>query len=490
MTLFDGQVALVAGVDSPAGHAIALHLAAGGARVFLTAAALTSALACADQIRQAGGVAAPGALDMLSEDGWVATLAAASRQWGRLDLIAVSAGTDHAPTVIDAPLPAVTALFDTQVLGPWLGLKHGIGALRAAGKGGAIVVAAAAGQRPRSSLAAAAVQGLRMMTRSAAVECGAAKDGIRVNAVEAGMAADGAAAVRPEDVATAVYHLFSPDARFTTGITLAVAGAPVAPPMPAYAPRDEGALTGKVALVTGATSGLGRACAISLAKRGVRLILTGRNVERGAETLELVRAAGSDGLLLRHDVTSEPDWQAVMRAATHAFGPLDILINNAGDRRPAKLLDARYDDARYILRVNVHSTLLGIKHGHAAMAPRGGVILNMSSIGGVAGSTGNVDYSAAKAMVTYVSKVAAAELASRGIRVIAVSPGIFFTKGFYRNRPDAEQAERDKQRAAATIPLGRAGDPAELGETMAFLVSDAARSMTGIDFITDGGATA
>ena len=124
------------------------------------------------------------------------------------------------------------------------------------------------------------------------------------------------------------------------------------------------------------------------------------------------------------------------------------------------------------------------------MAPRGGVILNMSSIGGVAGSTGNVDYSAAKAMVTYVSKVAAAELASRGIRVIAVSPGIFFTEGFYRNRPDAEQAERDKQRAAATIPLGRAGDPAELGETMAFLVSDAARSMTGIDFITDGGATA
>lgn len=490
MTLFDGQAALVAGVDSPAGHAIALLLAAGGARVFVTAATMASAQACADHICQASGMAEAGALDVLSEDGWAAALAAASRSWGRLDLLAICAATDHAPSVIDAPLPAVTALFDTQVLGPWLGLKHGVGALRAAGNGGAIVVVAAAGQRAKSSLAAAAIQGLRMMTRSAAVECGAAKDGIRVNAVEAGMAADGAAAVRPEDIATAVRHLLSPDARFTTCITLAVAGAPVAPPVPAYSPRDEGSLRGKVALVTGATSGLGRACAISLAKRGVRLILTGRNVERGAQTLELVRAAGSDGLVLRHDVTSETDWQSVMQAATLAFGPLDILINNAGDRRPARLLEARYDDARYILRVNVHSTILGIKHGQAAMAPRGGVMLNMSSIGGVAGSSGNVDYSAAKAMVTYVSKVAAAELAPRGIRVIAVSPGVFFTEGFYRNRPDAEQAERDKQRAAATIPLGRAGDPAELGETMAFLVSDGARSMTGIDFITDGGATA
>jgi 3alpha(or 20beta)-hydroxysteroid dehydrogenase len=489
MTLFDGQVALVAGVETPAGRAIALRLAADGARIFVTAGTLLSAEACADEINRAGGRAAAGALDLLSEESWIGTLTAASRRWGRLDMQVTCAGTDHAPSVIDAAMSDVTALFDTQVLAPWLGLKHGIGTLRAAGKGGAIVLVAAAGQRPQSDLAGAAIQGLRLMTRSAAVECGAARDGIRVNAVEAGMANNGAP-VRAVDIASAVRHLLSPDARFTTGTTLAVAGAPAQPPVPAYTPRDEGPLQGKVALVTGATSGLGRACAVSLARRGVRLVLTGRNVERGAETLALVRAAGSDGLVLSHDVTSEAEWKQVMRAATQSFGPLDILVNNAGDRRPARLLDASYDDARYILRVNVHSTLLGIKHGQAAMAPRGGVILNMSSIGGISGSVGNVDYSAAKAMVTYVSKVAAAELAPRGIRVIAVSPGIFFTEGFYRNRPDAEQAERDKQRAAATIPLGRAGDPAELGETMAYLVSDDARAMTGNDFVTDGGATA
>jgi len=489
MTIFQDKVALVVGADSAVGQAIAQRLAAEGARVFVTAVDAGVARACADAIRGAGGMASSAALDVLSEAGWIAAIAAAGREWGRLDMLVTCIGDAGATPMMEVTLPDFTTLFDTNVLGPWLGLKHAITAMRAAGKGGAIVTVAAAGLRTPGGLGATTVHGLRMMTRSAAVECGAAKDGIRVNAIEAGMTAD-ASPVQPADVASAVRHLLSREASFTTGSTLVVAGASVAPPLPAYAPRDEGSLRGKVAMVTGATSGLGRACAVSLAKRGVRLVLTGRNVERGQETLDLVRAAGGDGLVVRHDVTVESDWRNVLRQATAAFGPLDILVNNAGDRRPAKIEAATYADAFYILRVNVHSTFLGMKHGASAMPARGGVMLNMSSIGGMHGSVGNVDYSAAKAMVTFLSQVAAAELAPRGIRVVPVNPGVYFTEGFYRNRPDPVQAERDKKGAATSIPIGHSGDVADFGEAMAFLVSDEARAMTGSNFVTDGGTTA
>jgi NAD(P)-dependent dehydrogenase (short-subunit alcohol dehydrogenase family) len=246
---------------------------------------------------------------------------------------------------------------------------------------------------------------------------------------------------------------------------------------------------GKVALVTGGTSGIGRATAIAFADAGAKVVVAGRRVDEGQETVRLIQAAGSEGLFVKADVAQEAEMAALIEQTMQTYGRLDFAFNNAGiEQTPKPLPDQTIEEFDRIIDVNVKGVWLSMKYEIPQMLQQGGAIVNTSSISGVVGFATIPIYSASKHAVLGLTKCVALEYAKAGIRVNAVCPGAIGGTGTLdRSFGGSQQA---METLNAMHPMGRTGTPEEVAKTVIYLCSDAAAWVTGQSITIDGGYAA
>ncbi len=243
-----------------------------------------------------------------------------------------------------------------------------------------------------------------------------------------------------------------------------------------------GNLDGRIALVTGASQGIGRACALELAWRGATVALAARNEAKLAAAVAEIEAAGGKAAAFALDIASEDSIKACAKSALEQFGKVEILVNNAGITRDGLMLRMKRADWDDVLATNLTGAFLLTQALLGTMLRnRWGRIVNLSSVVGRTGQAGQVNYAASKAGLIGLTRSLAREVASRGITVNAVAPG-------YVETPMTAVLD-EKQRAAmlAAIPLGRAGTDVEIAQAVAFLASDAAAYITGHVLDVNGG---
>jgi len=243
-------------------------------------------------------------------------------------------------------------------------------------------------------------------------------------------------------------------------------------------------LVRKVALVTGASRGIGRAIARDLAARGALLALVGRDAVALDETAAEIRATGIDPKIAIYvaDATDPSAVDAFVAATQKEFGAIDIAVANAGQAIDGLLVRSKPSDIESMLAANLKSTFYLVSAvARPMMKQRSGAIVLVSSIVGIAGNAGQAAYAASKAGLLGLAKSAAKELGSRNVRVNAVAPGLIET-AMTESMPQEARAHY-----LATIPLGRAGTPEDVSGVVTFLCSDAARYVTGQTIVVDGG---
>ena len=243
---------------------------------------------------------------------------------------------------------------------------------------------------------------------------------------------------------------------------------------------------GKVALVTGGTSGIGRETAVLFAKAGAKVVVAGRREAEGGETVELIRGAGSEGLFVRTDVSKAEEVNGLIRQTAEKFGRLDMAFNNAGVEGVwVPIVRQSEEDWDRTIDINLKGVWLCLKYEIRQMLRQGGggAIVNMSSIAGHVGSAGAAAYSASKHGVIGLTKTAALENAKSGIRVNAVCPGAIETSMADRlfGAPDVHKF------VIGCHPIGRFGTPLEVAEAVLWMCSDRASFMTGQSLTLDGG---
>jgi NAD(P)-dependent dehydrogenase (short-subunit alcohol dehydrogenase family) len=250
-------------------------------------------------------------------------------------------------------------------------------------------------------------------------------------------------------------------------------------------------LTDKVAIITGGTSGMGEATARRFIEEGATVVLTGRSEERGAEIAEEL---GERGFYLRTDISNPEDIEHMISWTAERFGRVDCLFNNAGAAvNIFSIQEVTAEVIRDEFDLLVTGVLLGMKHVTPIMLKQGvGSIVNNASVAGISSGYGPIVYSAAKAAVINATKWVAMELAGDGIRVNSISPGCVYTpifaKVFGPEGMDPEVAEQKAGDAFGQfVPVGRAGDGAEVGALLTYLASDESAFVTGQDIAIDGG---
>lgn len=242
-------------------------------------------------------------------------------------------------------------------------------------------------------------------------------------------------------------------------------------------------LEGKVAVVTGASRGIGRAIALKLAEEGAKVVVnySGSQAKAG-EVVAMIQENGGEAIAVQASVSQTEEVTALMDAAVKTYGSLDILVNNAGITRDNLLMRMKEDEWDDVLNTNLKGVFLCTKAvTRQMMKQRAGRIINISSIVGVAGNAGQANYVAAKAGVIGLTKTTAKELASRNILVNAIAPGFIETEM-------TEQLPEDiKQGMLTQIPLAKLGQPEDIAKAVAFLASEDANYMTGQTLHIDGG---
>ena len=247
--------------------------------------------------------------------------------------------------------------------------------------------------------------------------------------------------------------------------------------------------TDKVALVTGGTSGIGKATAIAFAKEGAKVVISGRREEEGKETVELIEKAGGKGKFVKSDVSQESDIKKLIDETVSSFNRIDFAFNNAGiDSDNLPLHEHSIEKFDKLMSINVRGLFICMKYEIIQMLKTGGgVIVNNSSMGGLIAFPGFSPYHASKHAVMGLTKSAALDYAKSNIRINAVNPGVIHTAMVDRIIESVGDAEVAEQQFTAGIPMGRMGQPEEIASTVLFLCSDAASYMTGQSLVIDGG---
>jgi NAD(P)-dependent dehydrogenase (short-subunit alcohol dehydrogenase family) len=244
-------------------------------------------------------------------------------------------------------------------------------------------------------------------------------------------------------------------------------------------------LAGKVALISGAASGMGQSEAVIFAKEGARVILADVLEAEGKQVADKIVSGGGQARFVKLDVTSEAEWDAATKAAVSAFGKLDVLVNNAGisgTYDPDMLSSSAWDK---VMAVNSKGVFLGMKYAIPLMKQAGGgAIVNISSISGFVGQDGvHMAYNASKGAVRIMTKTAAVQFAGDNIRVNSVHPG--FMPPMRTSKTSADPTWRAKMLAA--VPMKREGRVEEVAHAVLFLASDEASYITGTELVVDGG---
>jgi 3-oxoacyl-[acyl-carrier protein] reductase len=244
-----------------------------------------------------------------------------------------------------------------------------------------------------------------------------------------------------------------------------------------------GSLENQVAIVTGASRGIGRAIAIELARRGARVVVNYcHNAQAAAEVVDIIEAAGGQALAVQADVSDLEQAAALVKTTLDTLGQIDILVNNAGTTRDQLLMLMQEKDWDDVLRINLKSVFNCCKAAARPMVrQRRGRIINITSVSGIAGQGGQTNYAASKAGIIGFTKSLAKELGPRNITVNCVAPG------FVPTDLTSSLSEELKQQAIEATPLRRMGRPEEIAYAVAFLASDEAAFITGEVLTVDGG---
>jgi NAD(P)-dependent dehydrogenase (short-subunit alcohol dehydrogenase family) len=272
------------------------------------------------------------------------------------------------------------------------------------------------------------------------------------------------------------------------------------------AQQDQPALAGKVALVTGGARGLGAASALGLAREGASVVVSDLRADEGQVVVDAILNEGGKAVFIAHDVTKEDQWEAAVAKAEEEFGALHILVNNAGVAPAGEYIeDLKLEDYKRVTEIDMDSVFLGCKHGirtikkYTTKEAADGAIINISSVMGIVGFPRNADYNAAKGGVRIMTKVAALECAELGygIRVNSIHPG-FIDTALVRDaveegtkRPDAifQSSNEMIDMLVMAHPLGKLGDPRDIGDAVVFLASNRSGFITGSELVVDGGYT-
>lgn len=240
-------------------------------------------------------------------------------------------------------------------------------------------------------------------------------------------------------------------------------------------------LANKVAIITGSTSGIGKSCALLFAKEGAKVVITGRNKERGEAVVAEIKANNGEAIFVQADVVSSSDLDRLVAETLCHFQKIDILVNNAGIYKLMSLEEMSEADFSRILDTNLKSVFLLTKKVMPYILQSKGNILNISSVAGLKPSVGGYAYNSSKAALNMFTEVTSKSYASQGIRVNGICPGIIETPIL----PTQDKAALAK--LAQMVPMKKNGEPLDIAMAALFLVSDAAKYITGVNLPVDGG---
>jgi NAD(P)-dependent dehydrogenase (short-subunit alcohol dehydrogenase family) len=250
---------------------------------------------------------------------------------------------------------------------------------------------------------------------------------------------------------------------------------------------NEKQFTGKVAFVTGATSGIGQACAVAFAEGGANVVCLGRKESALKEVEQKIREIGSKALTIQADVARDDEAARAVQQATDVFGGIDILVNAAGHISSGTIENTSLTAWDDMMNVNVRAAFVLMQKALPGLIVRRGNIVNVSSVTGLRAFPGVLAYCVSKAALDQLTRCASLELAAKGVRVNAVNPGVVVTEIHKRGGMSEESYAAFLEHSKSTHPLGRTGRPEEVASLVLFLASDAASWITGATYSIDGG---
>jgi NAD(P)-dependent dehydrogenase (short-subunit alcohol dehydrogenase family) len=250
---------------------------------------------------------------------------------------------------------------------------------------------------------------------------------------------------------------------------------------------DDKQFNGKVALVTGATSGIGQACAIAFAKAGAKVVCVGRKAEALEQVEQKIRAPGAETVCINSDLARENEAQRVVEQAIRGFGGIDILVNAAGHLSNGTIENTSLEAWDEMMNVNVRAPFQLIQKALPSLIERRGNIVNVSSVTGLRAFPGVLAYCVSKAALDQLTRCSALELAAKGVRVNAVNPGVVVTEIHKRGGMSHEAYAAFLEHSKTTHPLGRTGRPDEIAALVLYLASEQASWITGATYSIDGG---